>query len=461
MCRLCKVYYKSFKTANIDKYKFHTDNNYMSYINAYLLIYTAVIMIIMLTGNLRSFQAGDRSTKVFYGMLISDIIMLLSGGLDSCLLAGIAGMTGGGCTHAVLAGISDLSYFMVLAFFIVYIDIYARNDEYRVSVIARAGAFISFIYGIFWFVSDFLEVIYVQDSEGIVHGSLYILGQVGGYVTGLLSIMIAIRRWKSFTKSEKTGIILFIIVPLIGSFLKGIFSGILVMPLLVSLSIIIIQSFIQSARELLLRQQETELARMQNDLLMSRMKPHFIYNVLNTIYALCDSSVGQAKEAIARFSRYLRQSLVDIDSHRLISFDDELAHVENYLAIEKMRFGRNLNIQYDIEERDFMIPPLTLQAIVGNAVRHGVEKKPEGGEVRISSRKDGDEYVITVKDTGAGFDADEVKLTGIKTDENGRKHIGLYSAAYRVESLCKGSLDIESVQGEGTTVTIRLKGGER
>lgn len=432
----------------------------MAIINANLLIYTAVIMIIMLIGNLRSGQIVDRSSGVFYGMLGFDILMLLSGGFESALLAGVSDTEGSRVIHALLSGISDLSYFLVLAFFIVYIDIYARSDDYKVSAIAKAGAVISVVYGVFWFVSDFPGVIYVQDSAGIIHGSLYVLGQVGGYVTGLLSIMIAIRRWKTFKKGEKTGILLFILIPLIGSLLKGVLSGILVMPLLVSLSIIIIQSFIQSAREILLRRQETELARMQTDLLMSRMKPHFIYNVLNTIYALCDTSAGQAKEAIARFSRYLRQSLIDIDSHRLISFDDELAHVENYLAIEKMRFGEKLRIQYDIEERDFMIPPLSLQAIVGNAVRHGIEKKPEGGEVKISSRKSGDEYVITVKDTGAGFDAGKVSLNKIETDENGRKHIGLYSAAYRIESLCGGSFDISSVPGEGTTVTIKLKGGD-
>ena len=422
----------------------------MAYVNTYLQLYTAVLMAVILRGNLRTGLSGDRSYRLFHWMLFFDILMLTAGGAENYVLS--KQFEAGAPLHALFSGVSDFSYFAVLGLFIIYIDVYAGEDDARIDAAAILGAAVSFIYGIFWFVSDFIGMIYTQDADRIVRGPMYYIGQVGGYITGLLSIWILIRRWKSYTRSERAGFTLFIFIPLLGSFMKDIFAGVTIMPLLITLSLVIIQSYVQGARELLLRKQQAELAGMQTDLLMSRMKPHFIYNVLNTIYVLCDVSAEQAKDAISRFSIYLRKSLVDLDSQRLIPFEDELEHVENYLAIEKLRFGDQLEIVYDIGSKDFMIPPLALQTLVENSVRHGIEKKRGGGKVTISVKIDESGHVIIVEDTGTGFDA------GVPGDD--RKHVGLYSASHRLENLCGASLTVDGVPGKGTVATIRMNDGK-
>ena len=431
----------------------------MAAINTGMQLNTGIIMLVILLGNLMSgFQRG-RCTRLFSAMLVFDILMLFAGGIDNLLLSRAYVRGSSGLIHAVLSGISDLSYFYVLALFVLYVDLYDREESRRIDPIAWVGAVTSFIYGILWFLSDFFGIIYTMDSEGIVQGPLYLFGQLGGYVSGAVSVLILIARWSSFNYSERVGFTAFILIPLTGSFFKELVSGINIMPLLVTLSLVVIQAYVQGLRELNYVNQQAELAKLNTDLMMSRLKPHFINNVLNSIYALCDISAEQTKEAIAMLSRYLRGSLINMESDRLIFFEEELEHTENYLSIEKLRFGDQLEVIYDIREKNFLIPALTLQTIVENAVRHGVEKKPGYGRITIKTAAEKKGYIVTVTDTGAGFDADAKDyLSGIVSDGSGRKHVGLYSTAYRVKKLCDGSLAVRSTPGEGTTVIIKLGG---
>ena len=434
----------------------------MAYLNACLQLFAAVVMIIIFWGNMKSGLGRDqsRAMRLYCNMFVSDILMLTAGGLDNVILYLDGKAPAAGRIEPVLSGISDIAYFMVLAYFILYIDVYGKGEK-SISPIAWTGAVISFLNGIFWMVMEFNDVIYIQDADNMMPGPLYIAAQIGGYITAFLSILIVVRRWKEYKNPERLGFSLFILLPVIGSLFKGVFENIILMPLLVTLSIIIIQCYIQIAREITINRQTAELGRMRGDILMSKMKPHFIYNTLNTIYALCDISPEEARNAISMFSTYLRSSLVDMDIHRLIPFKEELEHVRNYVAIEKVRFSDSPSVEYDIRAVDFVIPPLALQAIVENAVQYGIEKKPGGGTVRISTDMEGEEVKVTVSDTGVGFDTGKISLNRFESDEKGRRHVGLYSASYRVKNLCSGCLEIDSRPGEGTTVIMKLKRGTK
>lgn len=431
----------------------------MAYLNFCLQFFATISMSIVFEGNVKGGYKRSTDTSIFFLMLLSDILMLFTGALDNYVLYRNSFYEKHKWVEALLSGISDMAYFLVLVFFILYLDVYAKEgSRIRISVLAMIGSIVSAVYGVFWFAADFAGGIYTQDADSIAYGSLYIIGQIGGYITGILSVIIFLRRWKEFNRQERIGFAMFIFGPLIGSLFKGVFKNITIMPILVTISIVFIHSFIQMNREMLLRQQETDFAIMQADLIMNRLKPHFIYNALNTIYALCDISADETKQAISLFAGYLRTSLVDIDSHRLIPFEEELENVRNYLKIEKLRFGDKIDVRYDIGTMDFTIPPLTLMTIVENAVRYGIEKKPDGGSIIIASGTNENGYFVKVSDTGDGFDTSGLSLTEFKTDENGRRHIGLYSTAYRLRNMCNGSLKLDSHPGEGTVVTLEIKG---
>ncbi len=130
-------------------------------------------------------------------------------------------------------------------------------------------------------------------------------------------------------------------------------------------------------------------------------------------------------------------------------FTQELEHLKKYLYIEKLRFDDLLNIEYDIQTTDFMLPLLSVQPLVENAVKHGVGMKEDGGTVRISTRETETAYEVIISDDGVGFDVDAQK-------NDGRSHIGMENSQKRLHDMCGGEVIIESVVGKGTTATVTL-----
>ena len=195
---------------------------------------------------------------------------------------------------------------------------------------------------------------------------------------------------------------------------------------------------------------ENELLQNQISIMLSQIRPHFLYNALVAIQELCHIDPETASEAVGEFSNYLRGNLDSLSIKKTIPFERELRHVENYLSLEKKRFGDKLNVVYDIGARDFQIPALTLQPIVENAVRHGVTKREEGGSVTISTRETKAEDIITVTDDGVGFDSS----CAPKYDE--RVHVGIENVRSRLLSMCGGSLSVQSKPGAGAVAVITI-----
>lgn len=187
-------------------------------------------------------------------------------------------------------------------------------------------------------------------------------------------------------------------------------------------------------------------------MMLSQIRPHFIYNVLNTIRCLCVIDAAQAETAIVDFSEYLRSDMNFLEKQELIPFSEEAAHTRNYLKLESMRFGKRLRVRWVLEEEDFLIPPLLLQPIVENAVRYGVTKKTAGGEIQIRSFGDTKNIYVTVRDDGNGFDARRV-LEDPAFD--GELHIGIHNVRTRLQINASGDLQIKSTP-TGTLVTLIL-----
>ena len=196
------------------------------------------------------------------------------------------------------------------------------------------------------------------------------------------------------------------------------------------------------------REHEEDLkARQRIRIMTSQIKPHFLYNTLSTIQALCHSDPDRAAGITEDFGAYLRQNLASMNEPGLIPFKKELEHTKIYVEIEETRFP-NIHVRYDIQDGDFSLPPLTLQPIVENAIRHGVRIREEG-IVEIITRQREDGHEIVIRDNGVGFDVKTLETA----DES---HIGLRNVRDRVEGMCGGTLTVESRTGEGTTVTIFL-----
>lgn len=197
---------------------------------------------------------------------------------------------------------------------------------------------------------------------------------------------------------------------------------------------------------------ELEVTRLRTDIMLSQIQPHFLCNALGAIGRLCKTDV-EAKQAIAAFSRYLRENVNALSSDAMVPFASELEHAQTYLWLEQLRFEDDLGVSYDIAVTDFLMPTLTLQPLVENAVRHGVRGTEEGvGTVQIMSAEREDCWEIVVADDGPGFDPDAPL-------DNTRPHVGLSNVRERLALVCDGSLHIDTAPGRGCRVTIRIPKG--
>jgi len=188
-------------------------------------------------------------------------------------------------------------------------------------------------------------------------------------------------------------------------------------------------------------------AEQRIQIMMTQIQPHFLFNTLSAIRTLCAKDPPTAIHVIEQFSIYLRQNLETLDRTNLVPLSRELEHTRIYAEIEMLRFP-NIRVDYDIQDADYSIPPLTIQPLVENAIRHGVRIREEG-VVALKTYRDGKDHVIVIADNGTGFDA------RVPQSEGGT-HIGLANVKDRVERLCRGSMTIDSRPGEGTAVTLRL-----
>ena len=181
-------------------------------------------------------------------------------------------------------------------------------------------------------------------------------------------------------------------------------------------------------------------------LMLSQIQPHFLYNSLNAIQAI-EGVPEKAQNAIIDFSKYLRENLDTLTGPDVVSFEKELEHLNKYISLEKLRFGEKVKVDFDIKCNDFMLPVLTVQMLVENAIKHGITKKYEGGKVSVTADLIEDNYIIIVKDDGVGFDVKK-QLEG--------NHVGIINIKKRLEYFVDGSLNIESEVGKGTTATIKI-----
>ena len=196
-----------------------------------------------------------------------------------------------------------------------------------------------------------------------------------------------------------------------------------------------------------LAEQERQLTESRISSMMSQIKPHFIYNTLGSIEQLCRVQPETAADLVHNFAKYLRGNVGKLGSSAPIRLSQEIEHVRCYLYIEKTRFP-DITVGFDLQSEDFLLPALTVQPLVENAIKHGLMKLPQGGSVHIMTYETEDAYCVQVRDTVAGFDID--KLWEDQT------HVGLRNIRGRLEAMCGGTLTVESTPGVGTTATIRI-----
>ncbi|MBQ6480026.1 MAG: histidine kinase [Anaerolineaceae bacterium] len=204
------------------------------------------------------------------------------------------------------------------------------------------------------------------------------------------------------------------------------------------------QEIVQQQRKI--ARQQREIAHERASIMVLQMRPHFIYNTLTSIYSLCRLDPPKARQITMNFTNYLRKNFNAIASDTAIPFLTEVEHTQAYLAVEQAQYDDMLIVDWDIPFTHFRLPPLTLQPIVENAVKHGMNPDSDPLRISIRARHTDENTEIIVEDTGPGFDP----------SGESKPHTTLTNIRQRLEMMCGGSMTIMPRDGGGTVVILTI-----
>ncbi len=302
-------------------------------------------------------------------------------------------------------------------------------------------------------VTQFYPLLYRIDEANIyTRGDWFLLSNMIAFF-GLLQELLMLTKHRRYFELDKLIVLyIYLLMPVAALVWQLFFYGISLLQTMNTIALMCLFTVDAMRQTKQLVKQERELSDMKIQVVLSQIKPHFLYNVLNSVTYLCDKDAAAAKKALYDFSRYLRGNLDSLTSRALVPLDRELEMVARYLSLEKLRMGDELNIVYDIEDNGYMLPPMTLEPFVENAVAHGLAKADEGGTLSIRTRLGEQAHEITITDDGIGFDVSAY----LTRQEQDHKSIGIENVRKRLWSMCGGTVSISSEKGKGTVVLLQI-----
>lgn len=310
--------------------------------------------------------------------------------------------------------------------------------------------------------TPFTGVLYYLDGQNYYHrGALYGFWHYTTLISFIFIITVFIAYRKEIDRFLGQIIVTASIIPLVAFICNYVYIGISFNNISVSITALIIfmlyekhrnYIYVRNAREFekiqaQLAKSRLELEHSKNEILMAQIQPHFINNSLMALRSQC-FDYPEIYESLTNFSRYLRSNFEALGDTRLIMFEQEMENIEAYLALEQRNFEDRLRIEYDIDCDDFLIPALSVQPLVENAVRHGVATYENGGTVQINTHRADGKIIIEVIDNGFG-------KSNITDQQKNRKGIGIENVRARLKSMSRGELEIISCE-HGTIARITI-----
>ena len=298
-------------------------------------------------------------------------------------------------------------------------------------------------------VSTFFSPVFyrITDEGTYLRGPLYpvlLVPPVLIMAANLLGLWI---RRKKLNVKLRRAFLIYLLVPLLSMVIQMLYYGILATALGAIVGIMALFLYVLSDQQDQFIQVTEENANREFGIRILQMRPHFIYNALTSIYYIVEEDPARAQSVIRDFSIYLRGVFSSIVNRRPVPFTEELAHTRAYLSVETARFEDQLSVTYDVLHTDFKLPPLTLQPVVENAVKHGMDPELEKLNILIRTRFSEGFSEITVENDGEDF---------TPPLESNVKGVGLDSTRERLKRMCEGELTVSKREGGGTIVTIRI-----
>ena len=333
----------------------------------------------------------------------------------------------------------------VLLFYF-YLTSYANIDKRAKKVFGIINLIVFSTFVITDIVNIFTHMYFTSVDGVYTRSKLMILSQ--GYQFIMLGIsFVATIVNKSLNVREKIAFSLYCVLPLVAIIIQNLMPGYAIAYASLLIAIEILFLFLNVEKNIKMREDEKRLKDANVKLMVSQIQPHFVYNTLSSISTLIPIDPDKAQKALDEFTDYFRMKFSTLTETHLVSFEDELKHIKTYVNLEKMRFNDRLNVIYDIKTTNFNLPPLSIQPLVENAIKHGILKKVEGGTVTLKTYEDEQASIVEIIDDGVGFNMEDV-------DFKGNKHIGLNNVKHRITTMSRGEIRFESKPNKGTKVMV-------
>ena len=335
---------------------------------------------------------------------------------------------------------------LLMPLFTVYL-LHLSGESWRSSGLFRAVVGTWLVYAILLTYTQFSNIIYYFDPSGVYHrGPLYPLLLVPPMAAMGINLVGLWRRRVRLTRKQYVALLVHLLLPVLGMLVQMFFFGILSVALsTVAAALVMLVFLLIDQQEQFIRQIE-ENAQKEFDIRILQMRPHFIYNALTSIYYITEEDPERGRGVLRDFTTYLRGVFDNVTQREPIPFSEELEHTRAYLSIEQARFEGQLNVVIDAPHTDFRLPPLTLQPIVENAVKHGMDPETELLTITVRTRAVNGGSEITVENDGTDF----VPVSEEEADVG----VGLVNTEARLRRMCGGSLKIVPRDGGGTVVTL-------
>ena len=398
-------------------------------------------------------RKGNKADRMIVFMEITVALLMLMDAL-AWAFRGYPGELG-----AVMVRMSNLVVFLasygILAEFTTY-QLYVINGktDFPIRVWSYAIYCISAVGAVMVEVSQFTNFFYYFDENNYYHrADNFYITHVLAIVGMVLATYMMIYHRKCFSQDMFVALLSYLFLPMIATIIQMFVYGISLLNIAIAISMLMIfaswevdrsRESAEMAERLL--EQERKINRQRQDILMSQIQPHFMFNSLTAIAQLCEKNPKLARHATISFAEFLRANMTVLKNPEPIRFSQEFENIENYLILEQIRFGDRLRIEYDIDVEDFFVPILTVQPLVENAVKHGIK---QSGTVWISTREEEDCYEVIVQDNGIGYD-------GKSIPDDGKNHVGIANIRERLRDTVQATLTYRIPPEGGTIATIRI-----
>lgn len=325
--------------------------------------------------------------------------------------------------------------------------LHSCGENLKSSLLFKVVAALLAVYYLIFIVGQFTDLVYrVTPDNQYIRGPLFALWISPLVVILILNIAGVIRRRNKLSKRYFIALLVYLLPMTVTLFFHLFFEAEVYVVLCMALFALIMFGLILADNMDRFMRQQREIANQRAGLMVLQMRPHFIYNTMMGIYYLCDQDAQKAKQVTLDFTTYLRKNFTAIASEDTVPFTAELEHTRAYLAVEQAQFEDDLIVNFDTPHTMFRVPPLTLQPIVENAVKHGLSTTKEPLHISVVTRKTDNAIEIIVEDNGAGY---------APADDN-EPHIALSNIRRRLDMMCKGKLEITPREGGGTSVKVTI-----